>query len=1851
MKIKKLISVIAFVAGSFSLTAQQPVAVGSGSYAEYTPLFKSATDQHGGDKSRIMETRRIYVSDKKKGEPVPTNDWWTNLLVDTYSGNLWTYPQVVKAEGYGIFVAYPNHWSDDGCEMKWDTQLTIKGRKFHPEEAIADDWSDWGLRMQLADGDKRMNVTMAQGVPFTWVEAENLDLQLEIGGGELSMQGETAVLPIETDRLVVKIGDDLYAVFAPDATLFEQGSEGIDVTFAEDKPHYLAISVLPDEEAVDFFAQYASVVPRQTKVDWTYNEKTGKMTSTWTVTTENLDGESERNILQGFIPHHYKYSENDIQFTEYAYATPRGKMKMATGNTFSTSYHFSGILPWFAAPEEMADLAKPYNRERMKQMIADYAAKGSFGADTYWGGKGLIQMALNMAFAKELGEDELFEQCRSRLREVMENWLTYTPGEQSYFFARYDRWGALVGYDTSYDSDTFNDHHFHYGYFTYAGALLALVDSDFRAKYGEMLKLIAKDYANWDRADKRFPPFRTFSPWSGHSYAGGLGNTGNGNGQESTSEAMQGWGGMYLLGVALGDKQMRDAGIFGWVTESKGVAEYWFDRDKENIDRSLYTHPYNSNLTAAGIGWWTWFSGDPVWMHSIQWMPISPCLDYLSEDLEFAKWDYEQMWAGKEIGGWESDPDFAGSALSKESGLGNVVLSYLQRFDPDEAARIFDEMWDAGTNVARSTDTNGITYYITHSHRTYGDRDFAVNADIPTSSAYCDGEGKYTYVVFNPEASERTVTFYRDGAPLVSFKAPAGKLTVYASAPEVSAIKIESPAIKTVEPGKNLQLKAVVTDQYGATVDGAELEWSVDGSFGSISADGLFTAGSEKAESCKVKATCGELSDEITLRIGDAPVIADAEITPALDYVVAGETVSFGLTATDQYGDPVVLEKEWLIEKDGKTVKNDSIFDLDGIGIYTVKVKAGDNTYARQFYATPQMDNLALHKTVDVSSEENVGLLKEYATDGDMQTRWSSSATDNEWISVDLGKTVYVNDVTIHWEAAYATRYTVQISGNGDDWENVADVNGNGGAETTEIRQDARFIRIDCQDRATDYGYSIYEIEAHGIDPDADKSQLMGMEIVAPTNLLKEGEAVQLSAKGYDGNGNEMEVAPQWSVDASSGTITADGIFTPAGYGNVTVTATAEGKTATADFVVEESIKPRSVAITPAYAQIVKGESISFGLEVLDQFSTPCGAEGFTFSCEAASDMLDGNVFTGLRNGTYSVIASNGDISATATVTVDEFAGTNLALGKDVYASSYENDGTLPGFANDGNLSTRWGSGFDDNQYLVIDLGVDYVLDRVVLHWNAAAYSTDYRVEVSADDDTWTVVGEAAGSAGGVRTHTFGKIAGRYVRIYCMKRSSIYGSCLDEVEVYGTAKYENPEASALDIVADNGFAAYIGETVLMEASITDQYGLAFDPQYAIEWTVDNDCAEISADGTLTPLKEGECTVTAAYAGLSDAVSVRVFPERIISGLIVNPAEAEIEAGTELQLEAIAVDQFGNNTAVDDCLWSGDFTGGNGVFEADEEGRYEVTAEYHGMKASVVITVVGNLENVALNKPISDINDGNSATAANDGNDGSRWIGAGEEDALTIDLQGFYHLMRSSILWERAAAADYDILVSSDGDSWVTAYSASGYGDTGANRTDEFRMDCVCRYVRLLCKRKATQWDYSVYEWQLFGRKMVAGEPCAITIVDGATSLAVGETHSFSAIVTDCDGEMMPDAQIRWTATGGGTISGNGDYEGYVTGEYSVTASAGIISATVPVTVSLYSGVENVVGNVSIAALRKSVAIKSSEPMGQVCVYGVAGNCVFAAQYGSAEAVMDLSSLPGGVYIVKVLGNAVKVMFY
>lgn len=203
-----------------------------------------------------------------------------------------------------------------------------------------------------------------------------------------------------------------------------------------------------------------------------------------------------------------------------------------------------------------------------RSLNADYAKRGSFGGDTYWGGKGLTQMAHYMSFALQMGDTATFRMAKQRLKDVLIDWYTWTPGEERMYFARYPRWGALIGMDPSYDSETFNDHHFHYGYFVYASAVLCMLDDDFRAQYGQMAREVARDYANWQRSADE-PWFRTLDPYCGHSFAGGLGNQGNGNGQESSSEAIQGWGGVWMLGAALQDQAMLEAGIMGYTLETR----------------------------------------------------------------------------------------------------------------------------------------------------------------------------------------------------------------------------------------------------------------------------------------------------------------------------------------------------------------------------------------------------------------------------------------------------------------------------------------------------------------------------------------------------------------------------------------------------------------------------------------------------------------------------------------------------------------------------------------------------------------------------------------------------------------------------------------------------------------------------------------------------------------------------------------------------------------------------------------------------------------------------------------------------------------------------------------------------------------------------------------------------------------------------------------------------------------------------------------------------------------------------------------------------------------------------------
>ncbi|MEV4430540.1 discoidin domain-containing protein [Streptomyces sp. NPDC049602] len=128
---------------------------------------------------------------------------------------------------------------------------------------------------------------------------------------------------------------------------------------------------------------------------------------------------------------------------------------------------------------------------------------------------------------------------------------------------------------------------------------------------------------------------------------------------------------------------------------------------------------------------------------------------------------------------------------------------------------------------------------------------------------------------------------------------------------------------------------------------------------------------------------------------------------------------------------------------------------------------------------------LSQGRNVTASSQENAGTPAAAAVDGDPGTRWSSAFADPQWIQVDLGAPAALSRVDLRWEAAYGKAYRIELSGNGTDWTTAySTANGPGGNESLPVTGTARYVRVYGTQRATGYGYSLWELQVYGTGDD-----------------------------------------------------------------------------------------------------------------------------------------------------------------------------------------------------------------------------------------------------------------------------------------------------------------------------------------------------------------------------------------------------------------------------------------------------------------------------------------------------------------------------------------------------------------------------------------------------------------------------------------------------------------------------------------------------------------------------------------------------------------------------------------------
>jgi hypothetical protein len=179
-------------------------------------------------------------------------------------------------------------------------------------------------------------------------------------------------------------------------------------------------------------------------------------------------------------------------------------------------------------------------------------------------------------------------------------------------------------------------------------------------------------------------------------------------------------------------------------------------------------------------------------------------------------------------------------------------------------------------------------------------------------------------------------------------------------------------------------------------------------------------------------------------------------------------------------------------------------------------------------------------------------------------------------------------------------------------------------------------------------------------------------------------------------------------------------------------------------------------------------------------------------------------------------------------------------------------------------------------------------------------------------------------------------------------------------------------------------------------------------------------------------------------------------------------------------------------------------------------------------------------NVALHQPTTASSvQGPSwpAADATDGNLSTRWSSAfSDPQWLEVDLGTAQPICQVVIHWETAYATAFQIQASADNATWTALYSTTA----GTGGTQTLDITGTGRYIRIYGTARATQYGYSIYEFQVYtggggGGGGGGGEPPASFWGDTSAIPAAHNVLEF-AIVNQTNGQ-YPDSEVYWSFGG------------------------------------------------------------------------------------------------------------------
>ena len=756
----------------------QNVTVGNGGYTTSFP----GTDSAGRN---AYPSGSPQLSGNAIGKPVPTNDWWSKLIKENHADNLFNYPMTLRTTNQGLIVSHVP-WGVIGDSAPIEIGLT----GLTTNKTTVSDYSDWTVTMNWNDGSHNLNATSGIGMPFLYFSKGSSDVV------EITINSGTATISDEVLLIENASNTKDFVFYAPTGSSWSQN--GSVFSSSLNGQNYWSMAMLPENTLntstlVNQFKQYAYVFPTNTTTSWGYNEANAKITTTFSVTTEIKEG-TNTTMLLGLLPHQWNNLSPDSSTpNDFTYDVVRGKLKTLDGNSFVVENTFKGILPTLPY---LANYSEGFSPAEMDQKISQIENDGlATWTDSYNEGQMMNRMIQTARIADQTGDFEARDKMIATIKERLEDWLKAESGEVAFIFYYNNTWSTMIGYPAGHGQDNnINDHHFHWGYFIHAASFMEQFEPGWSDDWGEMINLLIRDAASYDRNDQDFPFLRNFSPYAGHSWANGFATFPQGNDQESTSESMQFASSLIHWGTITENDSIRDLGIYIYTTEQTAVEEYWFDIYNQNFAAS--TAPFSQDYSLVSRVWGNSFDNGTFWTsdiaasYGIELYPIHGGSLYLGHHQEYATSLWNEMASNTGILNNEENPNL----------WHDTYWKYLSLTDAQTAIDLYNSNPNRALKFGIS---DAQTYHWLHSMNALGTIEASITADYPISAAFINN-GEYTYVAHNYSDVAITVTFSDN----FTLNVPANQM---ATSRDINVSGVISSDFNQAYPGGSVNLSLDVT--------------------------------------------------------------------------------------------------------------------------------------------------------------------------------------------------------------------------------------------------------------------------------------------------------------------------------------------------------------------------------------------------------------------------------------------------------------------------------------------------------------------------------------------------------------------------------------------------------------------------------------------------------------------------------------------------------------------------------------------------------------------------------------------------------------------------------------------------------------------------------------------------------------------------------------------------------------------------------------------------------------------------------------------------------------------------------